>query len=107
MANSVVPTNWTVSEVANLLPNLYETEEVPDKKALVKLFSPVGGGTWYLLEANEDGTAFGYVTGLQFDEYGNIDLNELYNCSLPFGLRIEKDVHFEPISIDEVKERGY
>ena len=82
-----------------LLPALYACENAPDPAAEVKLFMPGTRWTWYLLEFDGDDTLFGYVkSGLdeRFDELGYISLSELEALVGPFGLRVERDVHWEP-----------
>jgi len=83
----------------------------------LKFFNPTGAGTWYITEMDIEeivkqgshqvirGTAFGYVTGLGYDELGYIDLEELTSISFPYGLRIERDLYFpENVTLKMVKE---
>lgn len=67
-----------------------------DHKPAVKLFNPVGAGTWLLSEL-EPGTsiAFGLCDlGVQCPELGSVDLEELASIRLRLGLHIERDRHF-------------
>lgn len=67
-----------------------------DFQPVVKLFNPVGGGTWLLTEL-EPGTAqaFGLADlGLGIAELGYIPLDELAEIRLRGGLHIEQDIHF-------------
>jgi len=61
---------------------------------VVKLFNPVGVGTWYLSELDDQDIAFG-LCDLGHPEWGYVDLNELKSLKLPFGLGIERDIHWE------------
>lgn len=67
---------------------------------VAKFFNPCGSQTWYASEYNkETGICFGYVTGMDFDEWGTFSIAELESVQLPYGLKIERDLHF--------KERGF
>lgn len=65
-------------------------------KPLVKFFNPVGAATWLVSELDEDGdTLFGLADlGFGCPELGYISLQELQGLRLPFGLGIERDIHF-------------
>jgi len=66
-----------------------------DPLIIAKFFNPCGRGTWYATEYDpEDRIFFGYVTGLGFDEWGSFSLEEMEAVRLPFGLGIERDLHF-------------
>jgi hypothetical protein len=73
-------------------------EKVEDPKIIVKFFCPWNQWTWYATEAElqEDGDwlFFGYVVGLE-KELGYFVLSELQSVKGPFGLKIERDMHFE------------
>ena len=67
-----------------------------DHKPVVKLFNPTGAGTWLLTELAPNGIAFGLCDlGFGSPELGYVDLEELRTTRLPFGLRIERDLHFK------------
>ncbi len=68
---------------------------------IAKLFAPAGSATWYLTEYDPiEKIAFGYVIGLQTDEWGHVSLTELESIQRPFGLTIEGDLYFvqKPLS---------
>ena len=76
-------------------------ESTSDPVVIAKFFDPVGSATWYATEYDpERNICFGYVTGLGFDEWGSFSIDELESIKRPFGLGIERDIHFEetPIS---------
>jgi len=80
------------------LPPLYanENKKPEDIKIPVKLFNPVGSQTWYLTEYDPDSRlAFGYVTGMGSDELGYVSITEMESVVLPFGLGIERDIHWD------------
>ncbi|MBK1967808.1 MULTISPECIES: DUF2958 domain-containing protein [Brevundimonas] len=68
----------------------------PDPVPVVKLFSPVGAATWLATELDEDGdTLFGLADlGFGTPELGSFSLSEIESVRLPFGLAIERDLHF-------------
>jgi hypothetical protein len=71
-----------------------------DHVPVVKFFNPLGVGTWLATELEED-QLFG-LADLGFPELGYWSLSEMQALRLPFGLGIERDLHFEgafPLSI--------
>ena len=70
-------------------------ENTVKHKVVVKLFNPVGIGTWYLTELNPyTDIAFG-LCQLAEKEIGYVSLTELEELKLPVGLKIERDKYFE------------
>lgn len=67
-----------------------------DPAPIVKFFNPVGAATWLATELDEDGdTLFGLADlGFGCPELGSFSLHEIASISLPFGLRIERDIGF-------------
>jgi hypothetical protein len=72
-----------------------------DIKIVMKLFNPCGGGTWYLYEKENEDVYWGYVNLGDIDnaECGTVSMSELMNYRGRFGLGIERDKFFEPLSI--------
>jgi hypothetical protein len=68
-----------------------------DHVPVVKFFLPVGAATWLFSELDEDGdTLFGLCDlGFGCPEMGSASLSEIAAVRLPFGLAIERDLHFE------------
>ena len=68
-----------------------------DHTPVIKFFSPVGAATWLFSELDEDGdTLFGLCDlGFGCPEMGSASLAEIAGVKLPFGLSIERDLHFE------------
>lgn len=71
-------------------------DESQDHPPLVKLFCPWGPGTWLITGLTEDEVlAFGLCDlGMGFPELGYVSLGELRAINGPFGLSIERDLHF-------------
>lgn len=94
-------------DIMKAMPNLYATESVPLGQKLVraKLFTPWSSWTWFLIECEPDGPiAWGLVVGHE-SEFGYIDLAELEDVSGPGGLKVERDMHFEPCTVAELVRR--
>lgn len=90
-------------------------KETKDIKIVMKLF---GGGacTWYLYEKLDNDTYMAFVNlgDSQMAECGTVSMQELMSIKFkPFGLGIERDMHFEPLSrtlqdvINVVKSGGH
>jgi hypothetical protein len=85
-----------------------------NSKVIAKYFNPVGVGTWFITEANKldngDYQMFGYCH-LGDDtnaEFGYVNLSELENIKLPFGMEIERDLYLpkDYTLIDAMKSIG-
>lgn len=79
-----------------------------DAEIICKFFTPWGNWSWYVLEGekaeNGDWTFYGYVDS-DFPEYGYFTLSDLESVVGPFGLKIERDLHFENHKLGEVFDR--
>ena len=69
----------------------------PDPLPVVKFFSPVGAATWLATELDRDGdTLFGLADlGFGCPELGSFSLRGIASIRLPFGVAIERDLHFQ------------
>src|SRR5215471_16826411 len=87
------------------LPPLYSTDGQGDA-ALVrfKCFTPWTNWTWYATEFDGTSVCFGLVEGHEV-EFGNFDLGELQSLRGRLGLRIERDLHWSPISLGELRKQ--
>lgn len=85
-----------------------ESDHVP----VLKLFTPWGASTWLLTELDEDGRLFGLCDlGFGSPELGYVSLDEIKSVTGPFGLKIERDMHWKgdkPISVyaEEARSKG-
>ena len=78
-----------------MIKNHNEQDGSKSFKAVVKLFNPVGRGTWYLSELDpETNVAFGLCC-VHEKELGYVSIDELQSLKLPLGLSIERDVLFK------------
>lgn len=90
--------------IREALPELYANEEIGlAAQALVKFFTPDSNWTWYGSEFDGDDTFFGLVIGF-VPELGYFSLSELTEARGPMGLPIERDMHFEPKSLQELRD---
>ena len=76
-----------------------------DFEPVVKLFNPCGAATWLLTEIDPDDETIAWGLcdlGMGYPEFGTVSLEELAAVRGPFGLGIERDLHFKacaPISV--------
>jgi hypothetical protein len=68
----------------------------------VRFFSPDCSWTWYAIEFDGDDTFFGLVDGFE-KELGYFRLSELLENRGKFGLEIERDLHFTPTRLSELR----
>jgi Protein of unknown function (DUF2958) len=88
------------------IPKLYAQEGDKDATVYMKLFTPWTSWTWFITEGEDrdgDYLMFGYVIG-QDREWGYFSMNELQSVTGPFGLKIERDIHFTPKLRSQVSE---
>ena len=76
----------------------------------LKLFTPDSSFTWYITEGSPikddsgkevDFHFFGLVDGLD-KELGYVALSELESVRGPLGLPIERDLHWQPKTLEEI-----
>ena len=72
-----------------------------DAVARVKFFNPCGAGTWYATEFDGRDMMFG-LASITEAELGYFSLAELEAIRLPFGLKIERDLHFQPTRLSDL-----
>ncbi len=90
--------------IRETLPKLYANEEIGlEARAVVKYFTPDSNWTFYASEFDGNDIFFGLVIGFE-PEYGYFSLSELREARGPLGLPIERDLHFEPQTLKELRE---
>lgn len=91
-------------DVRERLPKLYANENIGlDAMAQVKYFTPDSNWTWYASEFDGEDILFGLVSGFEV-ELGYFTLSELKEAQGSLGLPIERDLHFEPKTLRELKD---
>ena len=92
------------AELRARLPALYSQEHNQDPTVHCKFFTPDSSWTWLVTEGSagdDDFLFFGYVIGLE-EEWGYFVLSELESVRGPLGLKIERDLHFQPGAFSNV-----
>lgn len=90
-------------EIRRSLPPLYSTEEQGDSAIVrAKFFTPTSSWTWYAIEFDGDDLFFGLVDGFE-KEMGYFSLSELESVVGPYGLGIERDLHFKPCPLRDIR----
>ena len=82
------------------LAALHDRRVEPDPAPVVKLFNPIGPGTWLATELADDGdTLFGLADlGFGFPELGSFSLAEIAGLRLPYGVGVKRDRAFASVS---------
>ena len=89
-------------EIKNKLPKLFEQDSKGlNALAYVKFFTPDSNWSWYVTEFDGVDIFYGLVDGLD-KELGYFSLSELESVRGPLGLKIERDLYFEPTKIGEL-----
>jgi len=91
-------------ELRAQLPSLYAQENNPDAIAYVKFFTPHSNWTWYATEFDGEDTFFGLVQG-QDEELGYFSLLEFQRFRSSYGVRIERDLYFQPMPLSQLRRR--
>jgi len=90
------------NELREQLPPLYSQEHEDDPLVICKFFTPDSNWTWYASEFDGDDLFSGWVVGFE-QELGYFRLSELRTARGPCGLPIERDIHFSPLRLSQVK----
>lgn len=91
-------------ELRAVLPRLYANEEIGMQAiAPLKFFTPDTNWTWYPTEFDGEDTFFGLVSGFEV-ELGYFTLSELEEVRGGLGLPIERDLYFEPTTLEELQK---
>jgi hypothetical protein len=98
-------------EIRQKLPPLYAQESKGSKAVVyLRLFTPDSSWTWHITEGSPiqddsgkevDFHFFGLVEGHE-KELGYVALSELESVRGPLGLPIERDLHWQPKTLEEV-----
>ncbi len=84
------------------LPPLYAQEKLGSKAiAYVKFFTPDSDWTFWATEFDGKDTFFGLVDGHE-KELGYFSLAELESVRGPMGLPIERDLYWQPKTLEQI-----
>ncbi len=91
-------------EIKEQIAPLYSTEDMKAPTVYVKL--TLDGWTWFVTELSIDGDiCFGYVISpFCSAELGYFSLNEIKELKGSLGLGVERDEHFKPTKLSEIKK---
>ncbi|WP_341531418.1 DUF2958 domain-containing protein (plasmid) [Nostoc sp. UHCC 0302] len=90
------------AEIRAQLSALDAQSESSDAIAYVKFFTPDSNWTWYGSEFDGKDLFFGLVQGLD-EELGYFSLSELQSVRGPMGLPVERDLHFKPTPLSQLR----
>lgn len=88
----------------NLIPEIGSSEDtrIPEKKIYAKFFCPWNNWKWFVTEYDpKTNDCFGFVMGFE-NEWGYFNVDELKQVRGMFGMKIERDLHFEPRTFGSV-----
>ena len=89
-------------EIKKKLPQLYAQDGKGGKAVVhVKFFTPDANWTWYVTEFDGEDSFFGLVDG-HCKELGYFSLSELQSVKGPLGLPIERDLYWQPKTLDQI-----
>ena len=93
------------AKIKSKLPTLYSQEKIKDPIVQVKFFTPDSSFTWFATEFDGEDTFFGKVFSnlCPEGELGYFSLSELESIKGPMGLKIERDLYFEPKPLSQCK----
>ncbi len=96
--------DYIPASVAPNIPKLYATENVKDPTVWLRWFTPDSNFTFWVTEFDPDEKlCFGLVQGFE-TELGYFSLAELEEARGPLGLRLERDIHFNPKPLSKVRD---
>jgi hypothetical protein len=93
-------------DLGALLPPLYSQETLgEDALVYVHFFNPCGVGDWWITEGSAEGDDFIMfgLCDLGCPELGYVSLNEMQDVRGPLGLGIERDLHWTPKALRELR----
>lgn len=92
--------------LAAQLPALYSTEGQGDEAIVyAHYFTPDSSWDWYATEYDPaEGLCFGLVSGSEV-ELGYFSIGEMRFARGPWGLHIERDVHWTPTALRVARQR--
>ena len=76
-----------------------------DTKVIAHFFNPTGSGDWYAIEYDPQDKIFFGLAHITDAEFGTWSLEELESFKGTFGLGIERDLHFRPMTVRELKTK--
>ena len=80
------------------IPTLFGIDAIRDPVAHVKLFNPSGSGSWYIAAYDPESRIAWGMADIWVGEFelGEFDMQELSDYRGPYGLPLERDLHWTP-----------
>lgn len=97
-------------KLANVIPAMYSTENVPLAEKEVKAHLFIGSADWYLVEYNKDeDLGFGYANlgDDAMSEWGYISLEELRSVKIHGLFSVEFDKHWKAVKAKDINKIIY
>ena len=83
----------------------YDEGSDMEQNVVAKYFDPMGSWKWFLMNKKKDDSyCWGIVKGFEV-EMGSFSIDELESIKLPLGMKIERDLYFEPMKAKDVWDR--
>ena len=86
--------------IINKATKQYSKGSSREQMVVAKFFNPCGRGTWYLM--NMDGDYCWGICHIYEWEIGSFSIEELKGVTMPYGLKIERDLYFKPVKASEL-----
>lgn len=97
-------------EILDMFEKVGDQQDVNNPIVVAVFFNPAGSGYWFATEYDPETELFFGCVSIHNDwndEFGYISLAEIRDTVLPFGLRIERDMYFEPKPLTEALEEKH
>jgi hypothetical protein len=101
--------NYFPKKILDVIPDIYGQEKVDDPIVYLKLFTPDGSATWLITEYDRKDLMFGFACLGDPDmaELGYISLDEIKGVRGRLGMRVERDLHWQPMPLSAAKQREF
>ena len=92
-------------EIKEQATKQYDKGSDMEQMVVAKYFDAMGDWKWFLMNMDKDEDyCWGIVEGNEV-EMGSFSMRELEGIKRPFGLGIERDLHFKPMRAKDVWDR--
>jgi hypothetical protein len=91
------------AELRRRIPRSQANTDLEDQIVFAKFFTPWSNWSWYVIEFDGIDTFYGYTVGFE-KEFGYFSLSELERARGPYGLKIERDMYWEPTRVGDLPE---
>jgi len=93
-------------EIEEQLQKQFSKGSEEDQMIVCKIFNPYGAGTWWLINQDPNEPEYLWCIANIFEtEEGSVGKSELESYRNSFGLGLERDLCFKPITVKEFYQR--